>query len=102
MTKQEVKINNRYYHAIFGWCTVTHPVLTNGKVLVDLEADEIKYYSIGEGYVSYRRDKKGGRNILFTSIEDLLKSDKEKLPRILALKRVAMNPELIFWNKNNT
>ena len=51
--KIEVEIGKRYYHYIFGWCTVTHPP-TKDKVLVDLEADEIEYYTMGEGYKTYK------------------------------------------------
>lgn len=100
MKKEELPIGTRCYHAIFGWCKVTHPIVfdLNERTLVELEADEIKYYRAGEGYATFKRDESGA-HALYTPISDLLKDDKEKLPANLALKKAALNPEIIFWKK---
>lgn len=95
MNSKEIKIGDRLYHAIFGWCKVTHPPLPD-KCLVDLEADEIEYYVMGKGYVKYTRDK-DGRNSLLSPISELLKDDKQPLDGLLSLKKMACNPTLTFW-----
>ena len=84
------------YHAIFGWCKITHPPLPD-RVLVDLEADAIEYYIIGEGYVKYERDKKSGQHILFTPIEDLFPTEEDaRKSEKHNLKKAAYNPKLTF------
>ena len=95
----KVKIGQRVYHAIFGWCKVETPSNPANKCLVDLEADEIEYYVMGQGYVHYKRgqDGTGKRHILLTPIDDLCKDDKN-IPDILHLKKMALNPTLIFWH----
>ena len=100
MNKKDVKIGKRCYHAVFGWCTITHPANQENKTLVDLECDELSYYVMGSGYAHYIRDKKSGRNILYTPISDLFEDDKN-IPSVFHLKRAALNPTLIFWNSPN-
>ena len=41
MKAKEIKIGQRLYHAIFGWCKVETPANPADKCLVDLDADEI-------------------------------------------------------------
>ena len=97
MTKNEIKIGTRLYHAMFGWCKVTAPVLKD-KVLVDLEADELEYYVMGRGYVKYKRPGKNQPNILYTPITDLLNSPEE-MTDILRLGKLTLNPTVKFWDK---
>ena len=93
MKEKDIKIGMRLFHAMFGWCTVTHPVATSTKkVLVNLEADEIEYYQIGKGYTTFKRDKKDGDHILYTPIVELLKNEDVKLSNSLALKK-----QKTFW-----
>ena len=100
MTAKDIKIKDRYYHAIFGWCVVTHPP-AGDKVLVDLEADEIEYYKMGHGYVKYMRDLQSRRHVLYTPISDLLENDESELPKELAIKKMGMNPKLKFWDSKD-
>ena len=97
MDKKKIKIGKRVYHAIFGWCKVYSSVNPENKTLVNLEADEIDYYVMGQGYEHYKRDE-SGENILYTPIEDLFEDDKN-IPDIFHLKKVALNPTLTFWKK---
>ena len=98
MKEKEIKIGMRLFHAMFGWCTVTHPVATSTKkVLVNLEADEIEYYQIGKGYTTFKRDKKDSDHTLYTPIAELLKNEDVKLSDSLALKKRCLNPKVRFW-----
>ena len=91
-----MKIGDRMYHAIFGWCKITHPPLYD-KVLVDLDADTIEYYVMRKGYVKYERDKESGQHILFTPISDLFQTQEDAAKsEIHNLKKAAYNPTITF------
>ena len=94
MKPKEIKIGDRLYHAIFGWCKITHPPNPD-HTLIDLECDEVEYYVMGKGYVNYKRDNEG-HNIVYVPISELFK-DEKNIPDILHLKKTALNPKLIFW-----
>jgi hypothetical protein len=96
----KIKPGKRAYHAIFGWCKIETPPNSANKCLVNLEADEIEYYVMGQGYVHYKRgeDNTGDRHILLTPIEDLFESEKD-VTDIYHLKKMALNPTLTFWDK---
>jgi len=96
MDANDIKVGEWLYHVMFGWCRVTGVHVWHQMALVDLEADEIEYYSHVQ-YVKYTRLEKGARHPLYTSTENLLQDDKEKLSRKLALKKVALNPIITFW-----
>ncbi len=102
MEARELKVGQRVYHGVFGWCKITHPIDANDvKCLVDLEADEIEYYTIGKGYASYSRDKESGLHTLYTPIKHLYESEEQaKIDTINYLRVSACNPKLIFWEKN--
>lgn len=99
MNANEIKIGERIYHGIFGWCKAMHPATPSGSVLVDLEADEIEYYQMGIGYKTYQRSL-NGLNILLTPISDLLPDDKN-IPNFIHLKKMALNPKLKFNTSKN-
>jgi len=92
-----MKINDRLYHCVFGWCRVYSPVCNN-KVLVDLEADKVSYYVIGKGYLDFERDKEG-INALLTPVEELFESD-QKIPERFSLQKLCANPKLTFYDKH--
>lgn len=102
MEAKEVKVGDRLYHCCFGWCKITHPVSPEDtKVLVDLEADEIEYYTIGVGYKSYARPAKGEAHVLYTPISHLYRSEESaKVDHIAQLRRSATNPTIKFWELN--
>ena len=85
-----MKVNDKYYHAFFGWCKIFLPPLDNGKVLIDLEAKSVKYYVIGKGYVTYGRDKNGNNTVLVDKSE-LFKTEDIKLSDELNLKKMCLN-----------
>jgi len=95
MKNEEIKVGQRLYHIIFGWCEVTHPVNGEGKTLINLDAKEISYYKMGEGYVSYKKDPQG-QNIVYTPIVDLVKDEKVLLSKDQMLKRAAMNCTITY------
>jgi hypothetical protein len=98
MEREKVKIGERLYHCCFGWCKVTHPPTDDGKTLVDLEADEIEYYTIGKGYNAYKRPKKGEAHVLFTPVSHLYKTEQlAQSDKVAMLRRAATNPKLTFW-----
>ena len=98
MEAKEIKIGMRLFHAMFGWCTVTHPVATStNKVLVNLEADEIEYYQMGKGYATFKRDKSNGKHVLYTPIDELLKNEDAELSDSVAQKKQCLNPKIRFW-----
>ena len=100
METNQIKIGDRYYHICFGWCTVTHPVsTTTNRVLVDLEADEIEYYVIGQGRDNYQRDKKTGKHILYTPVSDLIKEKRTLTPDEL-LKKASLSPRIYKWDES--
>lgn len=98
MKAEDLIVGNRYYHFIFGWCKLRMPP-SREKAVVLLEADEIEYYVMGNGYVKYSRDKETGEHILYTPIKDLLIDDKQELTSNDLLARAALNPKLTFWDK---
>lgn len=98
MNKEDIKVEGRYYHEMFGWCKVTHPP-NEEKALVDLEADEIEYYKMGMGYVSYKRDKESRRHVLYTPISDLHENKDFEKGDSFALRQTAMKVKLTFWDK---
>lgn len=97
--EQKEMIGQRRYHAMFGWCKVLDIDIENQKALCDLEADEISYYHMGQGYATYKRDKVTNIHILSTPISDLLLDDKQPLIGLQSLKFIALNPSLKFWTK---
>jgi hypothetical protein len=99
MDKNEIKIGGRYYHICFGWCKVTHTVAPTNKVLVELEADEIEYYVIGQGRENYQRNKETGRHILYTPISDLIK-EKRALTHDELLKKATLSPRIYKWDES--
>jgi len=99
MEVNQIKVGDRYYHICFGWCTVTHPVAPTNKVLVELEADEIEYYVIGEGLWNYKRNKNTGRHILHTPVSDLIK-EKRTLTSDELLKRASLSPRIYKWDES--
>lgn len=104
MNKEQIPIGTRCYHAIFGWCTVTHPVVYDDKseqekTLVELECDEISYLIEGK-YQTFKRDAESGRNVVYTPIDQLVKDNDEKLPPLLALKKSTYCPVITYWKKN--
>jgi len=98
MKESQIKPNTRYYHIIFGWCKTSTLPVKNGKIAVDLEADEIEYYSIGKGYIKFKREA-DGRHWLITNIDDLIENEGSAWPKMGALKKQALNPHLTFWDK---
>ena len=104
MRAEEIPIGTRCFHAMFGWCTVTHPVAKEKdtdieKTLVELECDEISYLVEGE-YKTFKRDIETNRNVVYTPIDQLLKNNDEKLPPLLALKKSVYRPVITFWKKD--
>lgn len=90
MKAEEIKIGDRLFHAMFGWCKVTHPVTPTDKVLVDLEADRIMYCpGIGREEITVDKKEDFG-NVLYTPIADILKSPNDANDEQL-LRRIALN-----------
>jgi hypothetical protein len=84
----EIIIGLNYYHLLFGWCKVTHPVSDSGKVLVELDADEIEYNVMGKGYVTSKRQNKG--HSLYAPIDDLFE-DKPQMDILMSIRKSAAN-----------
>lgn len=101
MNKNEIKIGDRLYHEVFGWCKVTHPVNNANKTLIDLEADEVSYYVLGKGRLSYSRNKGvnagSNQNIVLVPIHELHKDEKFVHPPMYGLKMQALGVELKYW-----
>ena len=91
---KKLKIGKKYWHCMFGWCVVTHPTVY-GKTLVELECDELEYYSMGH-IINSKRDDKDGTHILCTPANQLFKDDKQDIGELLRLKKIALNPKLTF------
>ena len=91
-----MKIKDRLYHCVFGWCVVYSPI-ANDKVLVNLEVDEVEYYVMGKGYVKFKRER-DGKNTLLTPIEELFESD-QNIPERFRLQKLCANPKLTFYKK---
>ena len=95
MNNQPLIIGSRMYHAIFGWCKVTHPANQAKMTLVELEADEIEYNVNGVRKKFYR-DKKDNRHTLYTPVADLF-PDEATVTEEYGLKKLALNPKITFW-----
>ena len=90
----------RVWHFAFGWGKVIDIDFANGKTLVDLEADSISYYHMGEGYKTYTRNSEG--NHYFTAPSgEFFDSEKpsSEWPGTLSLKHAALNPKITFNQK---
>ncbi len=95
----------RLWHFAFGWCKLIDVRLKPGAdlvlkefALVDLEADEIEYYSMGIGNVNYKRNK-DGHHYFTAPLSDFFESEQAELPGILSLKHTALNPKVRFNEK---
>lgn len=97
MTREQgFTAGQRVYHIFFGWAKVYVNVVAGGKILIDLEAKEVSYYVMGQGYMTYKRDD-DGRNILRTPIDQIVNSP-EQVPKDNAthLKKMALNATVIY------
>lgn len=103
MKASELSVDKRVYHEIFGWVKVIHPfveriISESEKCLVDIEADEVSYFVAPGDYQTFKRQE-DGRNIVFTPINRLHPDqDYEKTPE-RSLYKLALHPELKFWEK---
>src|SRR5690242_2538394 len=97
---RNIKPGMRLYHIIFGWVKVTHPPI-HGKTLVAIEADEVEYYVVGKGRVTYKRQDDGTHTV-YTPISDLVESDKVQLSTEQHLRKMGYGCTLTFWDKDKT
>lgn len=104
MKIKDIELGKRVYHFAFGWCKIDAPMAVGEKgkekILVDLEADEIEYYVMGQGRKSFQRNLKTGKHILLTPISELLLTDKLSKGNTLALQILALSPKITFWDAN--
>lgn len=98
MRKNQIKPGLRVYHALFGWCEILYPPTKEGKVIVNLEADEIEYFTNSKGLVVSNRDKSTGKHVLLTPIKELLKND-QNVPKELAAKKIALKAKFRVYEK---
>lgn len=90
--KHFLRRGNRVYHFAFGWCKIID--LAADTALVDLEAKSVTYYVMGRGYQTFKRTASG--NLLKTPTTDLLESDTSPPGNLLALKKRALNPSIVY------
>ena len=98
MKANQIKAGVRVYHAIFGWCEIVYSCTSDGKTIVNLDADEIEYFTKSRGTVVSNRDKSTGKHHLLTSIDELLEND-QNIPKALASKKIALKAKFRLHEK---
>jgi hypothetical protein len=78
-----MKIGDKKWHRVFGWCIVRTPENQLGKLLVDSEYKYLRHYVVGKGWVTYRGEDGEVIRSIYLHKDELHETPKEDAAQIL-------------------
>jgi hypothetical protein len=71
-----LKIGDRMWHRVFGWVTITHPIINN-KTLVDSDYKHIEIWTDNSRWLPYKGDNGGKITSIFLPVTELFLEEQK-------------------------
>lgn len=85
----KIKVGDKKWHRIFGWCTVTHPPTSDGGVLVNSQYKHLQHFVNGKGWIEYKGTGKDGHIVsIFMKSSELF--DEEQTDKVQDLVKMTL------------